>query len=132
MGIIVPQEGRSENKSFIGGWSMEITTTRYKHSDLVKATGRIDSATAPRVAETLNAIMDEGRYKLILDMGDVTFISSAGLRVLVNTQKACRRYNRGELALTNLPPNIHSALDLAGFTAMFQIFDDNLTAVGSF
>ncbi|MEN4099563.1 MAG: STAS domain-containing protein [Anaerolineaceae bacterium] len=111
---------------------MEITTTRYKHSDLVKATGRIDSATAPRVAETLNAIMDEGRYKLILDMGDVTFISSAGLRVLVNTQKACRRYNRGELALTNLPPNIHSALDLAGFTAMFQIFDDNLTAVGSF
>lgn len=111
---------------------MEITTNRFKHSDLMKATGRIDSATAPRVAETLNAIMDEGRYKLIIDMTDVTFISSAGLRVLINTQKVCRRYNRGELALTNVPPNIYSALDLAGFTSLFKIYDDNLTAVGSF
>jgi anti-sigma B factor antagonist len=111
---------------------MEITTNRYKHSDLVKVTGRIDSATAPRVAETFNAIMDEGRYKLILDMSEVTFISSAGLRVLVNTQKVCRRYNRGEIVLTNVPANIYSALDLAGFTSLFKIFDDNLTAVGSF
>jgi anti-sigma B factor antagonist len=111
---------------------MEITTNRYKHSDLVKVTGRIDSATAPRVSETLNAIMDEGRYKLILDMSDITFISSAGLRVLVNTQKVCRRYNRGEIVLTNVPANIYSALDLAGFTSLFKIFDDNLTAVGNF
>jgi anti-sigma B factor antagonist len=111
---------------------MEITTNRYKHSDLVKVDGRIDSATAPRLAETLNAVMDEGRYKLILDMTDVTFISSAGLRVLVNTQKVCRRYNRGEIVLTNVPTNIYSALDLAGFTSLFKIFDDNLTAVGSF
>jgi anti-sigma B factor antagonist len=111
---------------------MEITTNRYKHSDLVKVDGRIDSATAPRLAETLNAVMDEGRYKLILDMTDVTFISSAGLRVLVNTQKVCRRYNRGEIVLTNVPANIYSALDLAGFTSLFKIFDDNLTAVGSF
>jgi anti-sigma B factor antagonist len=111
---------------------MEITTNRYKHSDLVKVNGRVDSATAPRLAETLNAIMDEGRYKIILDMTDVTFISSAGLRVLVNTQKVCRRYNRGEIVLTNVPTNIYSALDLAGFTSLFKIFDDNLTAVGSF
>jgi anti-sigma B factor antagonist len=65
-------------------------------------------------------------------MTDVTFISSAGLRVLVNTQKVCRRYNRGEIVLTNVPANIYSALDLAGFTTLFKIFDDNLTAVGSF
>jgi anti-sigma B factor antagonist len=111
---------------------MEINTTRYKHSDLVKVDGRIDSATAPKLADALNAIIEEGRYKIVIDMSEVDFISSAGLRVLVNSQKTCRRYNRGEIVLTNVPSNIFSALDLAGFTTLFKIFDDNLTAVGSF
>jgi anti-sigma B factor antagonist len=111
---------------------MEITTTRFKHSDLVKVEGRIDSSTAPKLAEALNAVMDEGRYKIILDMESVSFISSAGLRVLINAQKFCKRYNRGEVVLTNVPTNIYSALDLAGFTALFKIFDDTLAAVGSF
>ncbi len=111
---------------------MEINSTRFKHSDLVKVDGRIDSATAPKLADALNAIIEEGRYKIVIDMSEVDFISSAGLRVLVNSQKTCRRYNRGEIVLTNVPTNIFSALDLAGFTTLFKIFDDNLTAVGSF
>ncbi len=111
---------------------MEINTTRFKHSDLVKVDGRIDSATAPKLADALNAIIEEGRYKIVIDMSEVDFISSAGLRVLVNSQKTCRRYNRGEIVLTNVPTNIYSALDLAGFTTLFKIFDDTLTAVGSF
>lgn len=111
---------------------MEINTTRFKHSDLVKVDGRIDSATAPKLGEALSAIIDEGRYKIIIDMSEVDFISSAGLRVLVNAQKTCRRYNRGEIVLTDVPANIYSALDLAGFTTLFKIFEDNLAAVGSF
>jgi anti-sigma B factor antagonist len=111
---------------------MEINNTRFKHSDLITVDGRIDSATAPKLADAFNAIIDEGRYKIILDMNEVDFISSAGLRVLVNTQKTCRRYNRGEVVLAKVPTNIYSALDLAGFTVLFKIFDDTLTAVGSF
>jgi anti-sigma B factor antagonist len=59
-------------------------------------------------------------------------MSSAGLRVLVNTQKNCRRYNRGELVLAAVPKNIMSALDLTGFVPLFKIFDDALVAVGNF
>jgi anti-sigma B factor antagonist len=111
---------------------MEITKSPFKHCDLLKINGRVDSSTAPQFAQAMNQIIESGRYKIVLDMGSVEFISSAGLRVLVNTQKTCRRYNRGEVIISNVPPNIYSALDLAGFTVLFKIFDDNLTAVGNF
>ncbi len=111
---------------------MEISSTQFKHCDHVKISGRVDSSTAPQMADALNAIMDAGRYKIIIDFSGVEFISSAGLRVLVNAQKTCRRYNRGEVVLAKIPQNIYAALDLAGFTTLFQIFDEVITAVGYF
>lgn len=111
---------------------MQITNTPYKHCDMVKVDGRVDSSTAPQLAEALNAITDAGRYKIVLDLSGVSFMSSAGLRVLINTQKTCKRYNRGEVVLAAIPENIHSALDLAGFIPLFGVFDDALSAVGNF
>ena len=111
---------------------METTITNYKHCDLVKIKGRIDSATAPQFADTIQSITDQGRFKLALDISELDFISSAGLRVLINTQKTCKRYNRGEVVLAGVPKNIYAALDLSGFTQLFQIFDDVTGAVGNF
>jgi anti-sigma B factor antagonist len=111
---------------------MEISTSQYKHCDMIRVTGRIDSATAPQLNDAINKLMDENHYKIVLDMSGVDFISSAGLRVLVNTQKSCKRYNRGELVLSSVTGNIRAALDLAGFMPLFRIFEDVTTAVGSF
>ena len=111
---------------------MEITTTQYKHCDLVKANGRVDSYTAPQLADAFNQIMNNGRYKIVFDMSDLDFLSSAGLRVLINTQKNSKRYNRGEMVLVKIPENIYAALDLAGFIPLFHIYDDVLSAIGSF
>jgi anti-sigma B factor antagonist len=111
---------------------METKVISYKHCDLVKVSGRVDSATAPQFSEALQAITDQGRFKIALDFNEVDFISSAGLRVLINTQKNCKRYNRGEVVLAKVPANIFSALDLSGFTSLFQIFEDVTGAVGNF
>jgi anti-sigma B factor antagonist len=111
---------------------MEITHTEYKRCDLVAVSGRVDSATAPKLAEKLSEITESGRFRIILDLSHLDFISSAGLRVLIGTQKNCKRYNRGEVALANIQPNIMSSLELAGFTPFFKIFDDTVAAVGNF
>ncbi len=110
---------------------MEITSNQFKYCDLVKVAGRIDSSTAPQLGEVLSAVTDSGRFKIVLDMSKLNFISSAGLRVLINAQKTCKRYNRGEVILSEVPANIKAALELAGFTALFKIVDDTLTAVGN-
>jgi anti-sigma B factor antagonist len=111
---------------------MEATTMHYKHCDLVKVVGRVDSQTAPQLAEALDAITNAGRYKIAIDMDEVEFMSSAGLRVLINTQKNCKRFNRGEVILALVPQRIYEALDLAGFLPLFNFFDDLTTAVGHF
>jgi anti-sigma B factor antagonist len=111
---------------------MDTKITAYKHCDLIKVKGRVDSATAPQFADELQKITDQGRFKMVLDLGEMDFMSSAGLRVLINVQKLCKRYNRGEVVLADVPANIYAALDLSGFTALFQIFDDSIAAVGNF
>ncbi len=109
---------------------MEITHTQYKKCDLVKVSGRVDSATAPKLAETLEAITNDGRFKIVLDMTEVEYMSSAGLRVLISTQKTCKRYNRGEIVLAVVPQRVYDALDLAGFVPLFKFYDDVTSAVG--
>jgi len=111
---------------------MEITTKQFKRCDLVKAVGRVDSSTAPQLAEALDAINAADRFKIVLDLSEVGFISSAGLRVMISVQKTCKRWNRGELVLTSVPQRIYEALDLAGFVPLFKLFDDAVEAVGSF
>lgn len=111
---------------------MEVTTKQFKRCDLIKATGRIDSHTAPRLAEAFEAINEASRFKIVFDMSGVDFISSAGLRVMLGAQKTCKRWNRGELVLASVPQRICEALDLAGFVPLFKIFDGVVEAVGSF
>lgn len=111
---------------------MEVTTSQYKHCDVVKAVGRVDSSTAPQLAEVMDGITNAGRHKIVFDMSDVEYMSSAGLRIMIGTQKICKRYNRGEVVLAMVPERIYDALDLAGFVPLFKFSDDVLDAVGNF
>ncbi|MBN1179145.1 MAG: STAS domain-containing protein [Anaerolineae bacterium] len=112
---------------------MEVHTTHHKRCSVVSAAGRVDSQTAPELAQAFKEITEENDvYKIVLDMAGVEFISSAGLRVLIDVQKTCRRWNRGELILAGVPKVIYDALDLAGFIPLFKFFDDVTSAVGSF
>jgi len=111
---------------------MEIHNVEYKHCDLIEVTGRIDSSTAPELGEAIQKITDAGRFKIVIDMSKVEFISSAGLRVLIATQKNCRRYNRGEVVFAGISKYILDVFELAGFTPLFKFFDDVVAAVGNF
>lgn len=111
---------------------MEVKTTLMKRCALFTVSGRIDSSTSPDLQMALNSVIEDGNYKLVLDLTQVDFISSAGLWVLVNAQKKCKRFNRGELTLAAIPKRIHDALDLAGFIPYFKMFENSTKAVGSF
>src|SRR5512139_3416334 len=111
---------------------MEINTTQFKRCDVIKAVGRVDSSTAPQLEETMNAIVESGRFKIVFDMSEVNFMSSKGWWVLIETQKKCKRYKRGEIVLVCVKDEIRSSLDLVGMGSYFKIYDDVTTAVGNF
>jgi len=110
---------------------MEITTTSFKRCDLVKAVGRVDSNTAPELEKAFNEIVDGGKTGIVFDMEQVDFISSRGLWVLLETQKACKRGN-GKLILVNVSDDMQQSLDLAGVKHFIDILNDVTAAVGSF
>jgi anti-sigma B factor antagonist len=95
-------------------------------------TGRIDSATGDSLLHAFQKLQEDGKFKLVFDMEEVEFMSSKGWWVLIETQKASKRYNRGELVLANVPEKIISSLDLVGMRHYFKIFEDIVSAVGQF
>jgi anti-sigma B factor antagonist len=111
---------------------MEITIQEFKHCDLFKVKGRVDSSTAPEFSKALEKANNSGYYKIAIDMSELEYMSSAGFRALLATQRNCKRYNRGELVLVSVPERIREALELAGFTELFKTFEDSVEAVGSF
>jgi anti-sigma B factor antagonist len=116
----------------LGGMKMEVTTKQFRNCDLVSVSGRVDSSTAPQLAEALENVTGNGRYKIVLDMSGLEYMSSAGFRSLLASQRLCKRYNRGEIVLASVPERIQEALELAGFTELFKTYADPIDAVGSF
>ena len=99
---------------------------------MITIKGRVDSSTAPQLAQALESANDGGKYKLVVNMADLEYMSSAGFRALLAAQRNSKRYNRGEVVLAAVPDRIREALELAGFTELFKTFDDSLLAVGHF
>ncbi len=110
---------------------MEVKIDLYKRCNVVTINGRIDSETVPALRESLTSLTDEGNFSLVLDMTEVTFVSSAGWWLLIDTQKTCKKHNRGEVVLANLAPRIRSSLELVGMDEYFRTFDSVTDAVGN-
>jgi anti-sigma B factor antagonist len=112
---------------------MEIIVRELKSVDVVKVSGRVDSSTAPKLDQTLKGLVENGRFKLVLDLSGVEYMSSAGLRAMVSCFREVKKGIRmGDLRLTNPSERVAEVLDLAGLDEVFQIFDDLVGAVGSF
>jgi anti-anti-sigma factor len=102
---------------------MEITTKGYEPIELITITGRVDSVEAARFAKALQAAQDHGKYKIVIDMRQLEYMSSAGFRALGNAQRNSKRHHRGEVILAQVPDPIKEALELVGFNEYFNIID---------
>lgn len=79
----------------------------------------------------------DGRYRIVLDLSRLEYISSPGLRVLIEARKKARDWKitdleGGDIRIANLPPRIKEVFDLTGFSSLFEIYGDTVEAVGSF
>jgi anti-anti-sigma factor len=104
-----------------------------KRCDIFTPHGRIDSSTAPQLEEALKQVLDAGRYNIVINLSDVSFLSSAALRVLVSTAQACRKLGRGgDVYLAEVPEHLKEVFDLTGLDDLFRFFDTDAEAAGSF
>lgn len=111
--------------------SIELQTTELKRVLLIEVKGRVDSTTADELGATLNSAIDNGHNQIVLDLSLVDYMSSAGLRELVAALKRLKG-GRGDLRLASLSERVEEVLELAGLDEIFQIYDTQVEAVGSF
>jgi anti-sigma B factor antagonist len=111
---------------------MEISSQQFKRCDLLKVKGKVDSFTAPDLIKAIEALNNENHFKIILDLSELEYMSSAGFRALLLGLRNCKRFNRGEMVLASVPKKVMDALELTGFKPLFKIFDEITPAVGNF
>ncbi|HET6597628.1 MAG TPA: STAS domain-containing protein [Anaerolineales bacterium] len=100
---------------------MEITTQEINHVELITVKGRVDSVESVRLAKALESASRRGKHKIVVDMSEVQYMSSAGFRALGDAQRNSHHHQRGEVILARVPASIHEALELVGFTEYFPI-----------
>src|SRR4026209_1234046 len=98
---------------------MEITVQEFKHCDMITIKGRVDSSTTPQLAQALESANDGGKYKLVVNMADLEYMSSAGFRALLAAQRNSKRYNRGGVVVASVSARIREALDMGGLPVAF-------------
>ena len=79
----------------------------------------------------LKTLVENDTTKIVLNLHEVEYMSSAGLRAMVSTLKALKR-NDGDLRLCTPSPRVEEVLRLAGLTSIFQIYSSQEDAVNSF
>jgi anti-sigma B factor antagonist len=93
--------------------------------------GRIDTQGAMELDKTLQAAVTKGKYKMVLDMAGVNYISSAGLRTLADVLTRSREQN-GDLKLVALTSTVLRVLRIIGFDKFFALYDTPEAALADF
>ena len=97
---------------------MEINKIVEDKSCTYSLSGRLDTVTSPQLEEALKE-MPEDTEELVLDLQDLAYVSSAGLRVFLNAQKSMT--GKGTMVLRNVCEEIMEVLDMTGFTQILTI-----------
>lgn len=110
---------------------MEITGNKVGQVNVLCPCGRLDAYAAIEVEKKLNELTDNAQVSLVVSLGKLEYISSAGLRVLLGALKKTRKA-QGDLRLACLQPYVKEVFDIAGFTQLFKMFDKEQDAIDSY
>lgn len=110
---------------------MEFSVTELKRVQLVRVGGRIDSSNAPELQDKLAALIKAGGRNIVINMKNVSFVSSGGLRALLSALQGAKK-NGGDVKLSEVSEPVARVLELTSFDIHFKCFGSDTEAVGSF
>ena len=97
---------------------MTIEIIKNTEETIIEVAGRLDTITAPTLEKTINEDID-GTKNLVLDLKELEYISSAGLRVLLSAQKKMQRI--GSMTVKNVCDSIMEVFEITGFADILVI-----------
>ncbi len=98
---------------------------------VISISGSLDALTVDELVQVLDASLADRRTRIVGDLSNVEYMSSAGLRVILSTLKSCRSAG-GDFRLAAPSEGVRSLLDMSGFASIVQIYERVDAAVESF
>lgn len=98
---------------------------------IVSLNGRLDISTQDAVQEKINSLLSDGSPKIVIDCTDLTFISSAGLRVFMSALKQVSSVD-GKLVISTLNDTTRKIFDITGYDSVFNITNSLDEAIKQF
>lgn len=101
---------------------MDIVVTKEGPAAIVCVSGRIDTMSAPDFQQKLEAIVAQGEKNIVVDLGNLDYVSSAGLRSLLIGAKNVKAAG-GKLCCCALKGMVKEVFEISGFCRMIPIFE---------
>ena len=110
---------------------MDIRAEQLEEIVVISIEGDIDALTADEASVFLRAQLDGGREQLVVDLSQVNFMSSSGIRLLLEILKKSREQG-GDLRLAAAPAGVTRTLEITGLTRVLKAYPSVEEAVASF
>jgi anti-anti-sigma factor len=110
--------------------SMEWVSEKVGRMVTIRVTGRMDAVTAPGFEQECSRWIDQGENDLAVDLSELEYISSAGLRAILGTGKKLKSRG-GSLAFGGMSPMVREVFEISGFSAIFAVYDTLETALAA-
>ena len=98
---------------------------------VIKVGGYIDTTTSSELEHALNTLIKAGSYNIIIDLGNVDYVSSAGWGIFISEIKGIRE-NGGDLKLVKMIPEVYEVFELLEFHYILKAFDTLEEAIKDF
>lgn len=99
---------------------MEIKFEEINEVSVVSISGSLDTNTAPEAETTINNMIDDGKNKIVIDLENTEYVSSAGLRVFLGTAKKLMGVG-GAVKLSTPNDVVMEILEMSGFTSILDV-----------
>lgn len=101
----------------------EFSTSIKEKGDVsvINLKGYLDAHTAPTLENNFTQLIENSKYKIVVNFEDLAYISSAGLGVFMAYIESIRE-NRGDIKLTNMSDKVFNIFDLLGFPLLYEIY----------
>lgn len=90
---------------------------------IVRVDGVIDTMTATELERVMNSLLGQKRFNIVIDLGGVDYISSAGWGIFISNIREIRQ-NDGDIKLARMIPNVHEIFELLEFDSILHCFDN--------
>ncbi|MGF1505614.1 MAG: STAS domain-containing protein [Chloroflexi bacterium] len=110
---------------------MEIESNQIDGVTILALFGTLDALTAAQLEGAVESALSAEERQLVLNLADLIFLSSAGLRTLITATRAAREHD-GDLRVAAVSERVRRVLELAGFDRIVPVFDTVDDAVTSY